>query len=70
MSKKYNIKSVGVSEEYKRRVRKRILYWRDEVDPPKSWGALGKLFHMGSPQVQRIYEEEKRDQEQAEMGKG
>lgn len=66
MTKKYNIKSVGLSEKYKKFRKKRILYLRDEVDPPISWYRIAKRFHIGSPTAVKLYEEAKSEQKQRE----
>lgn len=57
-----NIKSIGLSEKYKKHRIKRIIYMREKADPPVSWGMIGKQLGIAAPTAEKIYEEAKREQ--------
>lgn len=60
MSKKYNVKSVGLSEKYIEHRKKRIVYLRDKIKMP--WYKIAGLMHLGYPIAKRIYQEAKSEQ--------
>ena len=55
------VKTVGLSDKYKKYRKKRILYLRDEIKMP--WYKLARVFHLGYDSVKRIYQEAKSEQE-------
>jgi len=55
------VKTVGLSDKYKKYRKKRILYLRDEIKIP--WYKLAGMFHVGYNTVKQIYQEAKSEQE-------
>ncbi len=54
-----NIKSIGLSVEYKAKRLRRIIYMREMADPPVKWLVIAKRLGLGRRKVIMLYEEAK-----------
>ena len=60
------IRDMGTDEKYEEYRKKKIIFLREECDPPLLWGAIGRRFGIMKTTAARIYEKAKDEQKKKE----